>query len=134
MNEALLASRGARRPSLQSALDRAQAELENVKAAIRQGIITPTTKGMLEEAERLNLQGELHSAHRQDVFGSATPENLHQVGAVQLHDLVALTGTDYSAHAALILKLEIRAMSVTPVATLPQGRRATNRPRGIGDL
>jgi hypothetical protein len=35
----------------QSELARARAELEHVKEAIRQGILTPTTKAMLEEAE-----------------------------------------------------------------------------------
>jgi len=35
----------------QGELARAWAELEHVKEAIRQGILTPTTKAMLEEAE-----------------------------------------------------------------------------------
>ncbi len=33
-------------------LDKARTELENITNAIRQGVLTPTTKQMLEEAER----------------------------------------------------------------------------------
>ncbi len=39
-------------------LVRARAELEHVKEAIRQGILTPTTKAMLEETERRVAEGE----------------------------------------------------------------------------
>lgn len=42
----------------QSELTRALGELEHVKEAIRQGILTPTTKTMLEEGEHRVAEGE----------------------------------------------------------------------------
>ncbi len=51
---------GAARRKREAELAKARGELENVKNAIRQGILTPTTKAMLAEAER--RVGELESA------------------------------------------------------------------------
>jgi hypothetical protein len=46
----------------QAELAKVRTELENIKSAIRQGVITPTTKAMLEEAE--NRVADLEALHR----------------------------------------------------------------------
>jgi len=51
IGEALSQPRFSRPDVMKKDLDRAREELENIKSAIRQGLITATTKAMLEEAE-----------------------------------------------------------------------------------
>ncbi len=55
MNEALTRRAdppGVDRKRREAELAKAERELENIKKAIRQGILTPTTRTMLEEAEK----------------------------------------------------------------------------------
>ncbi len=51
VNEALARTRPSRRPSIQKDLEQARLEREHIKTAIRAGVLTLTTKAMLEEAE-----------------------------------------------------------------------------------
>ncbi len=51
VNEALSRPRASPQDAVKRELDRARQEMENIKSAIKQGLITPTTKAMLEEAE-----------------------------------------------------------------------------------
>ena len=57
----------------QGELARARAELEHVKEAIRQGILTPTTKTMLEEAERRVAECEAAVAAAQKMPAKIEP-------------------------------------------------------------
>ena len=60
----------------QGELARARAELEHVKEAIRQGILTPTTKTMLEEAERRVAECEAAVAAAQKMPAKIEPPSI----------------------------------------------------------
>ena len=84
----------------EAALRQARLELANIGAAIRQGIITPTTKTMLEDAERrvAHLERTKRAVHR-------LPPPVVSVRAVverYLRDLRATFGTNVDAARRLL--------------------------------
>ncbi len=87
----------------QTDLAQARAELENVKDAIRRGIVTPTTKGMLEECERRTA--ELETAARAEPPASAKVVALPHVVAAYLDDFRGTLGKDTDQARALLAKL-----------------------------
>lgn len=87
----------------QSELARAWAELEHVKDAIRQGILTPTTKAMLEEAERRVAECEAALATAERVPTKIQPPS-SSIGGY-LEDLRGALETDTDRARRLLAKM-----------------------------
>jgi site-specific DNA recombinase len=83
-------------------LTKARAELENVKSAIRQGIITPSTKEMLEAAERrvADLEAALKAPEVESKIAV-----LPSLVQLYLNDLKGSLGRDTDRARALLAKL-----------------------------
>jgi len=64
VNEILAQPRVTRRDEADQELEQARQDLENIKSAIRQGLITATTKAMLEETEARVARAEERSCGR----------------------------------------------------------------------
>lgn len=88
---------------LQFELDQAQGELENIKTAIRRGIITDTTKTMLEEAER--RVAELKGAFRVVPARSQKVTALPSTVEAYLKDLKGTLGRDTDRARGLLARL-----------------------------
>jgi hypothetical protein len=82
-----------RRQGLETNLAQARAELGNVTAAIRQGIITPTTRAMLEDAEARVTRLEASLADLPDLPTKAAAV-IPTVIAAYLKDLRRVLGPD----------------------------------------
>jgi len=82
-------------------MEKARTELENIKSAIRQGIITPTTKTMLEETEK-------HVANLEALLRQTPPARIAYLPSVVeacLRDLKATFSTDPDHARALLGRL-----------------------------
>jgi site-specific DNA recombinase len=90
------------RARLVSELQRAEVELENVKAAILQGIVTPTTRELLETCER--RMAELEAALRMPPK-AVKAVSLASVIATYLNDLQRTMTTDIAYARTLLEKL-----------------------------
>ncbi len=90
-----------RRP--QADFAKARAELENVKDAIRRGIVAPTTKAMLEECERRTA--ELETAARAEPPARAKLVALRHVVATYQDDFQGTLGKDTDRARGLLAKL-----------------------------
>ena len=90
------------RDRLQAELAHARAQLYNVKQAILQGILTPTTREMLETCERrvADLEAELRTPPKR-----TAPMALDSIVQTYLGDLRATLGTDVEAARLLLQKL-----------------------------
>jgi hypothetical protein len=90
------------RDRLQAELAHAKAQLHNVKQAILQGILTPTTREMLETCERrvADLEAQLRTPPKR-----TAPVALDSVIQTYLGDLRATLGTDVEAARRLLGKL-----------------------------
>ncbi len=91
-----------RRAQLQDGLAQAKAELENVLTAIRQGLVTPATRGLLETCER--RVAECEAALRPQPTTLPVVTSLPTVVARYLSDLRATLNTDVEAARALLAK------------------------------
>jgi site-specific DNA recombinase len=87
----------------QSELTRALGELEHVKEAIRQGILTPTTKAMLEEAERrvAECEASLAAARQMPVKIQPPSSSINRY----LEDLRGALETDTDRARRLLVKM-----------------------------
>lgn len=91
------------RDRLTADLGRARAELENVKAAILQGIVTPTTRELLEGCER--RVAELEATLRTPPPKPVKSVSLASVVAMYLSDLRRTMSTDVPYARTLLEKL-----------------------------
>ncbi len=94
---------GAARKRQEAELAKAQAELENIKTAIRRGILTPTTRAMLEEAEK--HVGELEAALKVSATKRGDVAVLPSVVERYLKDLRGSLGRDPEHARELLAKL-----------------------------
>ncbi len=94
---------GAARKRQEAELAEARGELENIKNAIRQGILTPTTRAMLEEAEK--RVGELESALKASATKRGDVAVLSSVVEGYLKDLRRSLGGDPERARGLLAKL-----------------------------
>ncbi len=93
-----------RRQGLETNLAQARAELGNVTAAIRQGIITPTTKAMLEDAEARVARLETSLADLPDLPTKAVAV-IPSVIAAHLKDLRGMVVRDTERARAILRDL-----------------------------
>ncbi len=93
-----------RRQGLETNLAQARAELGNVMAAIRQGIITPTTKAMLEDAEARVARLETSLVDLPDLPAKAVAV-IPSVIAAYLKDLRQVLGRDTERARAILRDL-----------------------------
>ncbi len=98
----------------EAALREARRELENIANAIRAGIITPTTKSMLEDAERrvAALEQAVRDAHRQP----APVVSVRSVVERYLHNLRATLETNVEQARRLL------ALALDKVVLVREGR------------
>jgi hypothetical protein len=114
--------RATARKNKEADLARARSELENVKTAIRQGILTPTTKVMLEEAEtRVN---DLESALRASAATRRDVVVLPSVVEGYLKDLRGSLGRDPERARELLAKL------LGPITLRREGNKLVAEVRG----
>ena len=92
-------------------MEQARRELENIKTAVRQGLITPTTKGLLEEAEAniMRLEAALHAAESKSGHIAALPLQVNDY----LNRLHRVSGKD-SARARAILQTLVGGVTFKP--------------------
>ncbi len=111
VGEALSQPRASRRDVVRKDLDKALRELENIKSAIRQGLITNTTKAMLEEIETTvtKLEGALHASESKVGNIAALPRRIGEY----LNDLHHAMGKD-AARTRTILKKLIGEVTLKP--------------------
>lgn len=78
------------RKQKQAELDQARTELENIKSAIRQGVVTATTREMLDEAEArvATLEASIRTQSKPKVVSLSSAVTRH------LTDLKATLGRD----------------------------------------
>jgi site-specific DNA recombinase len=103
-------------------LSQAQRELANVREAIRQGIVTPTTKALLEECEErvTACEAALHAAAPRQKKVTALPSLVEGY----LRDLRATLDTDRDRARSLLAKL------IGPITLRPDGTRLVGEVRG----
>ncbi len=111
VGDALARPRTSGNHTVKKELDRARQELENIKSAIRQGLITPTTKVMLEEAEAsvTRLEAVPHASERKVGNIVALPRRIGEY----LNNLHQVMGKD-PARARTILKKLIGEVTLKP--------------------
>ena len=91
VNEILAQPRTPRRDAANRELEQARQDLENIKSAIRQGLITATTKAMLEETEARVARGE--AAVREADLPDGKLAVLPKLIEHRLRDLQSVVGT-----------------------------------------
>ena len=103
-------------------LSQARWELDNVRNAIRQGIVTPTTKDLLEECEQRVAACE--AALRAATLGQKKVTALPSLVEGYLRDLRATLDTDTDRARSLLAKL------IGTVTLRPDGNRLVGEVRG----
>jgi len=114
VNDILAQPRAPRKDTLRRELDQAQQRLENIKTAIRQGLLTDTTRAMLEETELAVSQGKATLAAVDS--GLPTPPVLPQLIERYLGHLRRLVDKDPARARSILAKL------IGEVALEPNGK------------
>jgi hypothetical protein len=111
VGDALSRPRTSRQGAVKNDLERARQELGNIKSAIRQGLITHTTKAMLEEAEAsvTRLEAALHATESRVGNVAALPRRIGEYLS-RLHGVI---GKD-PARARTILQKLIGEVTLKP--------------------
>jgi len=114
VNDILAQPRAPRKDTLRRELDQAQQRLENIKTAIREGLLTDTTRAMLEETELAVSQGKATLAAVDS--GLPTPPVLPQLIERYLGHLRRLVDKDPARARSILAKL------IGEVALEPNGK------------
>jgi hypothetical protein len=111
VGDALSRPRTSRQDAVKKDLERARQELENIKSAIRQGLITHTTKAMLEETEAsvTRLEAAFRATESRDGNVAALPRRIGEY----LSRLRGVMGKD-PARARTILQKLIGEVTLRP--------------------
>ncbi|HEX2713776.1 MAG TPA: recombinase family protein [Candidatus Acidoferrales bacterium] len=118
----LSADPGEQRHRLEANLRQAKTELENVLTAIRQGLTTPATRGLLFECEQ--RVDSLETALKNQPSEPLRPISLPSVVEGYLRELKATMKTDVERARTLLAKL------IGPVVLRREGRRLVAEVRG----